>query len=138
MSSSTASSSDQKQIIVWEGEWPAVKHYAKYGRIFAFTMSDFCNTVLDFRFYGQYLSRVALNWDRYVVSKSVDVSKWTYGNPWIVPAAGVGSVATFVFAKSVRWGLFAATRNGVLAGALSVGFLFPHEIRRLATEVMPF
>jgi hypothetical protein len=129
---------DKKQIVVWEGEWPAVKHYVKYGRIAAFAISDFCNTVLDFRYYGSYFTKLAVDWDRYVVSTSLELSKWTYGNPWIAPACGVGSVASFAFVKSTRWGMFAATRNGVLAGVFSLCFLFPHEIRRIATDMMPF
>ena len=129
---------DRQYIVVWEGEWPVAKYYAKYGRIAAWTISDFVNTLLDVRKYGAALSKFVAESDKYIVNTSFEVSQWAYGNPWIAPACGVGSFASFVFVKSTRWGLFAATRNGVLAGSAALCFMFPHEIRRMATDMMPF
>ena len=131
-------SADGRYLVVWEGEWPAVKYYAKYGRIAAWTLSDFTNTLLDVRKYGAAASRFIADSDKYIVATSAELSNWTYGNPWIVPACGVGSLASFVFVKSTRWGMFAAVRNGTLAGTAALCFMFPHEIRRMITDKMPF
>jgi hypothetical protein len=45
-------------------------------------------------------------------------------------AAAITAASSFVAAKSMRWGLIASIRNGVLAGAIATAMVFPDELRQ--------
>lgn len=125
-------------VTVWEGEWPQVKICAKRCREAAAAGSDAANSLLNYRTYAASVKELTESSDRAVMSTSKRFSAWVQSTPGVGPACGVAALSTFVFAKSSRWGLAAATRNGVLTGCAAICFAFPHEIRSLVASKMPF
>lgn len=126
------------QLTVWEGEWPSLKNAVSITRRNAIKFSSFVVDIFDAKGYVSLAKQTAVRSDQLVVDSSRHISRTVQQNPWILPASGFATFATFVFSKSLRWGVFSATRNSVIATSGALCLVYPHELRRLAIEHLPF
>ena len=136
--SRTAPPVNVQQYCVWEGEWPALKRLVVDGRRKTISVCAFVADVFDGKGYATMARNTAVQSDQMVVESSKWVSKTLRENPWVVPATGLAGFSLFVFTKSLRWGVFSATRNSAIATSLALGLTYPHEIRRAVLENIPF
>jgi hypothetical protein len=94
--------------------------------------------VADGRGYVAMALNTAARSDQAVVEGSKYVSTFVQANPWIMPASSFAIFSAFVFAKSLRWGVFSASRNSAVATGVALCVAYPHELRRMALEKLPF
>ncbi|CUG92819.1 Hypothetical protein, putative [Bodo saltans] len=128
----------QREVLcVWEGEWPFLKAVVSDSRRKLLWGFGVVADVADGRGYVTMAKDTATRSDQAVVEGSKYVSKFVRENPWVVPASGFATFSAFVFAKSLRWGVFSASRNSAVATSIALCVAYPHELRRLALENLP-
>lgn len=130
-------SSQRDVLCVWEGEWPMLKSFVSDSRRKLLWGCGVVADVADGRGYVTMARNTATRSDQAVVEGSKYVSRFVRENPWVVPASGFATLSAFVFAKSLRWGVFSASRNSAIATSIALCVAYPHELRRLALEKLP-
>lgn len=125
------------QICVWEGEWPLLKSIVSSSRRNLLKGCGALADVADASGYVAFARQAVIQSDQAVVEGSRHISSFVRENPWVVPASGFASLSVFVFAKSLRWGVFSASRNSAVATSMALCIAYPHELRRFVLEKLP-
>lgn len=125
-------------ITVWEGEWPLLKYFVREARTNATKGFHIFMDIVDGREYVRVVKSAAAQSDEIVMNSSKRLTREVRSNPWIIPATGIGAASLFIFSKSLRWGAYAATRNGILFGGATTCLLYPHDVRAVILSNLPF
>lgn len=125
-------------LCVWEGEWPLLKQTVHECRSLLVKSATMVADLFDARGYIELARTTAQESDRLIVDSSKVIARSLRGNEWIVPAGGFSSLGLFVFSKSLRWGVFSASRNATVATSMALCLAYPHELRQLVLNNVPF
>lgn len=128
--------SELRHYVVWEGEWSPLKQAVTQSRIAASEGYAFSRQFITDASIEAATSAASVA-DRKVHEGSVAFSRWCFRNPWIAPASVITLSSAVVAAKSVRWGMFAAVRNGALMGVAATCATFPDDVKAAALAMMP-
>jgi hypothetical protein len=117
-----------QRIVVWESEWPQLKSLVTAVREATHSSASQMRTSVtetSVTHAKNTLTRI----DQEVHERSLLFSRFCFQNPWVFNASAITGAATFVAAKSARWGAYASMRNGVATAVVAAVCIFPEEIK---------
>lgn len=94
--------------------------------------------IFDAKGYTSWVKQAASQTDQFVMDGSKMASKTLRDNPWLAPASGFVLGGTFVFTKSLRWGVYSAARISAVSTGFALCLVYPHELRHFVLEKLPF
>ena len=121
--------SAEKEFSVWEGEIVPIRDAVGRGRVIVSQLAVAASDLFRVDLLQSHMHQSVSATDDVMVRTSSFIVQQYASNPWLVPSACISGASLFVFSKSMRWGLVAATRNSAVVCSLLTLVIFPYEIR---------